>query len=194
MTRRVLTLPNLLTVARGLAAVPVAFAVLQSRFALALAVVFLAGLTDGLDGLVARKTGQTSDVGRLLDPIADKVLLVTTFVVSSLPGYGFEPLPWWLCVLAILRDVGIVGAAATIYAVTGFTGFTPSMLGKVNTVLELFVVACFLSVRAFQLPEPLLAAAVYATAATILASSIHYVFHVRRLLAEHFGRVGARVT
>jgi cardiolipin synthase (CMP-forming) len=194
VTGRVLTAPNLLTLGRGLAAVPVAYAILNARFTLALALVFVAGLTDGLDGLLARKTGQTSDVGRLLDPIADKVLLATIFVVSSLPGHGFEPLPWWLCALAIARDVGIVGAAWAIYAATGFTGFTPTLLGKINTCLELFVVACFLSVRAFQLPEPLLAAAVYATAATILTSSIHYVFHVRRLLAEHFGRIGARVT
>jgi cardiolipin synthase len=190
VTGRVLTIPNALTLARGLAAVPVAIAILQGWFFAALAVVFLAGLTDGLDGAVARRTGQTSDVGRLLDPISDKLLLVTTFVASSVPGRGFEPLPIWLVSMAVLRDVGLVVVAYLVYRATGFTGFRPSMLGKINTVVELGLVVLFLTTRAFGLPEVLLTLGIYLTAGSILASGLHYVVHLRRLLAEAGRDVG----
>jgi len=190
VTARVVTLPNLLTAARGLAAVPVVLAILNGWFATALAVVFVAGLTDGLDGLVARRTGQTSDVGRLLDPIADKVLLVAAFVAASVPGRGFEPLPVWLVALAILRDVGIVAAGFVIYFVTGFSGFRPTLLGKLNTVLELLVVGLFLITRAFGLAEGVLTALIYLTAGSVVASGFHYVWHTRRQLSEAGRKMG----
>lgn len=192
MTGRLLTIPNLLTLARGLASIPVFYAVSHARFGLALLIVFLAGLTDGVDGIVARRTGQTSDYGRLLDPIADKTLLVTTFVAITLPGNGFEPLPLWVTSLAILRDVGIVIAGAGIYFATGFSGFTPTFLGKLNTCFELGLVVLFLVTRASNLPELLLTVGIYATAALIVASSVHYVFHARRQLAERGAGIGAR--
>ena len=190
MTGPYLTLPNVVTSARGLAAVPIALTILNGWWLTAIALVFVAGVSDGLDGLLARRTGQTSDVGRLLDPIADKLLLVTIFVTASMPGYGFEPLPWWLAALAIVRDVGIVVAALVIYLTTRFSGFRPTMLGKVNTVVELSLVGVFLLTRAFGLPEGLLTFGVYLTAASIAASGLHYIVHVRRLMAESNDRVG----
>jgi cardiolipin synthase (CMP-forming) len=180
---RVLTLPNLLTVLRGCAALPIAMAVRDNRFGLALTVVLVAGLTDGLDGIIARRTGQTSDVGRLLDPIADKTLLVVTFLAVSLPGAGFEPLPLWLAGMAITRDVCIVAAGIGIYLATGFSGFTPTLLGKANTCFEIGVVLLFFVTRLAGLPEALLTAGVYATAASIAVSGFHYIFHARRQLA-----------
>ena len=137
-----------------------------------------------IDGTLARKTGTTSDWGRLLDPLADKLLLVTVFVAVSIPGLGFEPLPWWLAAMAIGRDLAMLVAAGVIYLVTGFSGFTPTQLGKLNTFLELVVLGVFLGTRAFGLPEAPLTACIYLTAASIAASGIHYVFHVRRLLAR----------
>jgi cardiolipin synthase len=180
-----LTVPNLLTLARAAAAVPVAIAILDARFGLALVLVVLAGMTDGIDGLVARRTGQLSDVGRLLDPIADKLLLVTIFVTICIPDRGFEPLPLWVAALAIGRDSGIVLAGAVIYAVTGFSGFTPTFFGKLNTVMELWLVVLFLATRAsLGVPEALLTASIYATAASIVGSGLHYVVHARRQLAQ----------
>jgi cardiolipin synthase len=181
---RVLTLPNLLTALRACAALPVALAVRGGRFDVALVLVIVAGLTDGLDGMIARRTGQMSDVGRLLDPIADKLLLVTTLLSVSLPGAGFEPLPLWLAGLAVTRDLCIVAAAFAIYFATGFTGFTPTLLGKVNTCLEMGVVFLFLITRLFDLPEAPLNVFVYLTGASIVASGVHYVFHARRQLAS----------
>jgi cardiolipin synthase (CMP-forming) len=180
----VVTLPNLLTILRAFAALPVALAVRSGRFDLALAIVVLAGLTDGLDGIIARRMGQTSDVGRLLDPIADKVLLVVTFLSVSLPGAGFEPLPLWLAGLAITRDVCIVAAGIGIYLATGFSGFTPTLLGKANTCFEIGVVFLFLVTRLAGLPEALLTVFVYITAASIVVSGLHYVVHARRQLAS----------
>lgn len=192
MTSRVLTLPNAITLARALAAVPLALAILNGRFGLALAVVFLAGVSDGVDGKLARGLGQTSEFGRLLDPIADKVLLVTTFVAASVPGRGFAPLPVWLVVMAILRDVGIVVVAYAVYRATGFKDFRPSYLGKVNTVVELCLLGLFLITRALGTPEILLTLGIYLTAGSLVASGLHYVVHLRRLLAEWSGGVGVR--
>lgn len=193
MTSRVLTIPNVVTAARALAAAPIALSILHGRFGLALCLVFVAGLTDGIDGLLARASGQTSDFGRLLDPIADKILLVSTFVAISIPGHGFAPIPLWLPVIAILRDVGIVAAGLGIYLVTGFSGFTPTFLGKLNTCFELGLVVLFLATRAFGLPELLLTAGVYATAALVVVSGVQYVFHARRQLAGRGAGVGARI-
>ena len=184
MSNDLVTLPNLVTFGRALAAIPIAMAILAGRFQIALAIVVVAGFSDLIDGALARKTGTATDIGRLLDPIADKLLLVTVFVAVSIPGLGFEPLPWWLAAMAIGRDLAMVAAAGLIYYFTGFSGFTPTLLGKLNTFLELVVLGVFLGTRAFGLPEAPLTALVYLTAASITASGIHYVFHVRRLLAR----------
>ncbi len=184
VNREAINVPNLLTIARGFAAIPLVWSILSARFGLALVIVFLAGLTDLLDGIIARKLEQSSDFGRLLDPIADKLLLVATFVAVSVPGFGFEPLPWWLAALAVGRDVGILGAALVIYRVTGFSGFTPTFLGKLNTNIELWVLFLFLLTRAFNLPELLLTISIYVTAASIVVSGLHYIVHARTQLAE----------
>lgn len=184
MNRQILTVPNILTIARGLTTVPLVWAILSARFGLALLCVVFAGLSDLFDGIVARKLNQSSDFGRIMDPIADKLLLVATFIAVSLPGYGFEPLPWWLAFVAIGRDVAIVVVAGLIYARTGFSGFTPTFLGKVNTTIELWVLFLFLLTRAFSWPEHLLVLSIWVTAASVLVSGLHYVAHVRRQLAE----------
>ena len=103
MIRDALTIPNLLTIARAVAAVPIVAAILSNRFGLALALIVVAGFSDTIDGTVARRFGQETDLGRILDPIADKLLLVAIFVAASLPNYGFDPLPWWLAAMAIGR-------------------------------------------------------------------------------------------
>lgn len=192
MKKEVLNVPNLLTIARGVAAIPLVWCILSARFGLALVIVFLAGLTDLLDGLIARKLEQSSDFGRLLDPIADKLLLVATFVAVSIPGFGFEPLPWWLAALAVGRDLGILGAALLIYRVTGFSGFTPTFLGKLNTNIELWVLFLFLFTRAFNLPELPLTVSIYVTAASIVISGFHYIQHARTQVAEWQIRTAAQ--
>ena len=182
---RNLTIPNVLTALRGLAAAPIVVAILGGHFRIALALVFLAGVSDGADGMLARRLNQSSNVGRLLDPIADKTLLIATFVAISLPGFGFEPLPWWLAALVIARDVAIVLAGWVIYRRTGFSGFTPTLLGKINTVLELVVVGFFLIQHAFWLPPSLMAFTVGLTTVSIVVSGLNYITHSRRQLSEY---------
>src|SRR5918993_6038255 len=102
----------------------------------ALIVFIVAGITDLFDGLVARMTGERTDLGAWLDPMADKLLLVTMFVMLTLPEIG-EPnrLPLWFTVLVISRDVAIVVTVAVINLAIGARTFPPSLYGKVATAL-----------------------------------------------------------
>jgi cardiolipin synthase len=126
MSARIITLPNLLTVFR-MALIPVFVSLLfYQKFLLALAAFVLAGITDGLDGLFARRFHQQSPLGRILDPVADKLMLVTSFVVLSMknvfpaPVPHHLPIPFWVTITVISREVFILVGAAAINVVTGF--------------------------------------------------------------------------
>src|SRR5215210_1863625 len=131
MSSRIITLPNLLTVIR-MALIPVFVSLLvYQRFGWALFVFVVAGVTDGLDGLLARNLNQGSELGRILDPIADKLMLVTAFIFLSqrnilpppLPRHF--PIPFWVTAAVISRDIFIVVGAAAINVGTGFRNFRP---------------------------------------------------------------------
>src|ERR671915_2411329 len=169
MASKVITLPNVLTVIR-MALIPVFVGALYyQRFGWALAVFVVAGVTDGLDGLFARRFNQSSPLGQILDPIADKLLLVTSFITLSMPSIMAPealvqphprhlPVPFWVTAAVISRDVFIIVGAATINIVTGFRGFRPSLLGKINTVVQItaivivLVMARFPAIRGLVLP------------------------------------------
>src|SRR6266478_641516 len=143
MSSRIVTVPNMLTVFR-MVLIPVFVSLLfYQRFILALCVFVLAGVTDGLDGLLARRLDQRSQLGTILDPIADKLMLVTSFVVLSMrsifpaPVPSHLPVPFWVTVAVISRDVFIIVGAAAINIMTGFRGFRPSWLGKLNTTVQI---------------------------------------------------------
>jgi cardiolipin synthase len=161
------------------------------RFLLALVVFALAGVTDGLDGLLARRFNQKSQLGTILDPIADKLMLVTAFVVLTMrsvfpqPLPSHLPVPFWVTVAVISRDVFILVGAAAINIVTGFRGFRPSMLGKINTTVQ--IVAIGVIMFAASVPYgtgwylPTIYAAVFSFA---VLSGAHYVFFVSKLVNE----------
>ncbi|HYY43241.1 MAG TPA: CDP-alcohol phosphatidyltransferase family protein, partial [Pyrinomonadaceae bacterium] len=149
MSSRIITLPNFLTVIR-MVLIPVFVILLYyQKFGFALAVFVTAGVTDGLDGMLARRFNQKSQLGTILDPIADKLLLVTSFITLSMPSimtrsaipspYGnlHLPVPFWVTTAVISRDVFILVGAAAINIVTGFRNFRPSWLGKANTVVQI---------------------------------------------------------
>src|SRR5467141_3591740 len=147
MSSRIITVPNLLTIVR-MALIPVFVSLLfYQKFLLALAVFIVAGITDGLDGLLARRFQQQSPLGRILDPIADKMMLVTSFVVLSMravfpnPLPRHLPIPFWVTITVISRDVFILVGAAAINMVSGFRAFRPSFLGKLSTVVQIVAVA-----------------------------------------------------
>src|SRR5881398_2829443 len=147
MSSRIITLPNILTIFR-MALIPVFVSLLfYQKFLLALAAFIVAGVSDGLDGLLARRFHQQSPLGRILDPIADKMMLVTSFVVLSMKGvYPIPipkhlPIPFWVTITVISRDVFILVSAAAINMVSGFRAFRPSLLGKISTVVQIVAVA-----------------------------------------------------
>ena len=195
MASKVITVPNILTVIR-MALIPVFVGALYyQRFGWALAVFVVAGVTDGLDGLFARKFNQYSPLGQILDPIADKLLLVTSFITLSMPSIMAPealvqphprhlPVPFWVTAAVISRDVFIVVGAATINVVTGFRGFKPSWLGKANTTVQIVGVVLVLIAASFP-PLRGYLPTVYTIVAFFAAlSGVHYIFHVARLMRE----------
>ena len=190
MSSRVVTIPNILTILR-MVLVPVFVSLLfYERFLTALAVFVLAGITDGLDGLLARRFNQKSQLGTILDPIADKLLLVTSYVVLSLPQISPQPIPrhfpvpFWVTAAVISRDVFIIVGASAINIVTGFKNFRPSLLGKINTTVQIVSIVLIL-IAASVPPLSGYLPTVYTTVfAFAVISGIHYVFFAAKLLNE----------
>jgi cardiolipin synthase len=148
----------------------------------ALIVFATAGATDALDGLIARWSGQKTSLGAWLDPMADKLLLITTFVVLTLPGLGLENrLPIWLTVLVISRDVVIVLTVAIVNLAIGRRTFAPSVFGKIATAtyIATAVLAMFFNYRGYH--SAIFDASVYASLVITLVSGIHYIWHTARI-------------
>lgn len=190
VSTKVLTIPNLLTFLR-MALIPL-FAILlvYNREGWALILFTIAGVSDGIDGFVARRFKQESELGIIIDPIADKLLMTTAFIMLSWPGVlevsRFLPVPFWVTATVIGRDVLIVTVAASITVMTGFRDFVPSWLGKASTfvqvvaVIMILVAATYPQLRGFYLPT------VYTTVvAFAVFSGVHYIFHVAKLMKQH---------
>ena len=180
-----LTLANQLTLMR-LALVPAfVILVLYGRMGWALAAFVTAGITDGLDGLIARWTNSRTALGAFLDPMADKLLLVSAFVVLSLPGIGLaNRIPVWLTVLVISRDVAIVATVAIVSLTLGPRTFPPSFYGKIATALYIVTIAVVLLFNFLQRTSILVDLMVWMSLAITLFSGFHYTVHVRRTLSE----------
>jgi len=190
MSSRIITLPNLLTMFR-MVMIPVFVSFLfYQKFGWALVVFMLAGVTDGLDGLLARRFNQKSQLGTILDPIADKLLLVTSFIVLSMPSISPQPLPrhfpvpFWVTAAVISRDIFIIVGAAAINIVTGFKGFRPSWLGKVNTAIQILAIAAILVAASIPRVSGYLPTVYTTVFAFAVFSGIHYVYFASRLLNE----------
>jgi cardiolipin synthase len=171
----VLTLPNFLTLLR-IIAIPIFLVLLVSgKYAPAYILFLAAGITDTVDGAVARLTDSRSDLGAFLDPLADKLLLVSSFLVLGINS-AIAP---WLVVVVISRDVIVVLGYLVLYLVHQKSmAIDPSRLGKVNTFFELFTVGFAL----MSLARPALPMAIpnmvlqSVTAITSAASGVHYVY------------------
>lgn len=181
----VLTVANLLTILR-LILIPVfVVAAHDKKFDWALGVFLVAAITDGLDGLVARAFNQKTPLGAILDPMADKLLLVTAFVVLTMQSFTItSPIPFWLTATVISRDVFIVLGALVINMTTGFSNFRPSAPGKLNTFVQITMIVFFLAANAFNLFTQFLPLAFYVTLAMTIFSGLHYVWHANRLMNE----------
>jgi cardiolipin synthase len=170
--------PNLLTLLRICLTPFLVAAILEDRFVLSFGLFVAAGLTDALDGALARMLKQRTMLGQYLDPVADKLLLSTLFLVLTYEGL----IPARVTALVFGRDVGILVVAAILYAAVGRREFSPSLLGKANTVAQVCAVA---SVLLQQLTQAhwvavVCTAALGATMALTVASGLHYAWVVTR--------------
>lgn len=165
-------LPNLISILRLLLVPWFALVLLEQRFDAALALFLLMGVSDGLDGYLARRLGAASSLGAALDPLADKVMLVSAFVLLG----HLELLPAWLVVLAVGRDVLIVGGALLLYLFRPGGMVRTAPIGKVNTFLQIVLALTVLVRQLLPLPplEPVQAALVAGTAVTAVASGLWY--------------------
>ena len=179
----ILTLANQLTLGRLLLVPVLVILVVYGYNGWALITFVVAGVTDGLDGLIARRSGQRTSLGALLDPMADKLLLVSTFVVLTMPGLALtNRLPIWLTVLVISRDVIIVLTVAVVnLALERFT-FPPSNLGKIATFVYILTGSLTLLFNYLGRPSVLVDVAIWAALAVTLASGFNYIVHAARLV------------
>lgn len=170
--------PNLLTLLRICLAPFLVAAILDGHYALSFALFLAAGLTDALDGTLARVLKQSTVLGQYLDPVADKLLLSTLFLVLMYKGM----IPPRVTVLVFGRDVGILVVAAILYAAVGRREFRPSFLGKANTLAQILAVA---AVLLHQLTPAKWAAltstlTLWATMVLTVASGLHYAWIASR--------------
>jgi cardiolipin synthase len=182
---RNLTIANQLTILRIVLIPAFVLLVVYGELGAALLVFVIAGVTDALDGLIARLAGQRTSLGAWLDPMADKLLLVTTFIVLTLPGIPLtHHLPLWLTVLVISRDVVIVGVVAIVNLAVGPRTFKPSIWGKMTTAAFIVttVVVMFFNYR--REASVLVDVAIWASLALTVISSGDYFFKLRRLINE----------
>ena len=178
-----MTPANQLTLLRVVLIPAFVILVIYGYFGWALVVFAIAGLTDAFDGLLARWSGQRTSLGAWLDPMADKLLLVTTFVVLTIPGLGLSNrLPIWLTVLIISRDVVIVLTVAIVNLAIGPRTFRPSIYGKAATATYIItaVIAMFFNYLGYH--SVLVDVAVYASLAITLISGLHYIRHATRTM------------
>ncbi len=149
----------------------------------ALLVLVIAGFSDGIDGLIARKFNQRSSLGAYLDPIADKLLLSSSFVVLAFE----KQIAWWLTILVLSRDVLILIVAAVIILASGYRPFPPSIYGKFTTFFQIILV--FMVVLAAAYPQLQLAllnrVLIYIVSALCVFSGLHYSFTIARRLNVH---------
>lgn len=178
-----LTLANQLTILRIMLIPAFVLLLVYGYLGGALLAFGFAGITDALDGLIARRAGQRTSLGAWLDPMADKLLLVSTFVVLTWPGLGLENrLPIWLTVLVISRDVVIVLTVAIVNLAVGPRTFRPSFYGKIATATYILtaVVAMFFNYRGYH--SAVFDVFVYASLAITLVSGLHYIRHATRII------------
>ena len=142
---RWLTIPNLLTLLRLVAIVPFSAWAMEGRDLAALVLFVAAGITDSLDGFIARRFNQTSKIGRLVDPLADKLFTGVAYAVLSAFRGALPSIPLWVMCAVLARDLLILGGSLAIYSARRNSGFKPSIFGKLNTFIEIGVVVCFLA-------------------------------------------------
>jgi cardiolipin synthase len=167
-------IPNILTLFRIFMILPFLYFLYQEKYKAAFYVFFVAGLTDGFDGWLARRFNWKTAFGSFIDPLADKLLVSASFISLALMGI----LPWWLMILVSLRDLTIsIGVVTWLRVIRHRIVFEPTLLSKLNTLLQILLICLCLFELAFFVPTPSLKPSLMTlTALTTLASYIDYVW------------------
>jgi cardiolipin synthase len=165
-------LPNIISFLRVVLVWPTVWALVHGRYGLALSLFVVSGASDGLDGYLAKRFGWATRLGAVLDPLADKTLLVSTYVALAWIGL----IPVWLTAAVVARDLTIVAGALAYHFIIGRFDLSPSWLSKVNTLTQIVLVIAVMTDRGlFPLPGLLLSLLVYAVLLTTVLSGADYV-------------------
>ena len=180
---QVFTAPNQLTLLRMIFVPFIVIHLVDGHYLWALVLFIVAGFSDGLDGLLARRLHQHTLLGQYLDPIADKLLLSTLFLVLSI----LHKIPWKYTVLVFSRDISILAASAVLFAIAGLRDFRPSIFGKANTFSQISALFFVLLLQVKPVNWILIAQKVFlrATFSFTIISAFHYVILVQHRLRDH---------
>jgi len=165
-------IPNLITLFRFLLVPPLVWLLLNDRFAAALAVFVVAGFSDALDGYLAKQYQWSSRLGALLDPLADKLLLVASFVTLGWLGW----IPVWLVVLVCTRDLVIVSGAVCYHFLIERLTADPSLISKLNTLAQILLVLAVMGNHIYTLPALWMDVLIYSVCVSTLWSGLDYVW------------------
>ncbi|UCD35552.1 MAG: CDP-diacylglycerol--glycerol-3-phosphate 3-phosphatidyltransferase [Nitrospiraceae bacterium] len=172
-------IPNLLTLTRIVILPFFVVTLVYRQYQYALILFVIASVTDLLDGLIARMTGQITELGKILDPVADKFFLITSFVLMSMT----EMIPTWLAIVVISKDVIIVAGFLILYMITHTLKIEPSMLGKVSSALQFILIGLVILFRnirdGIQIGTPLFVIVAVVTA----LSGMQYLYRGMKMAA-----------
>lgn len=176
----ILSIPNILTLARIVVTPFIVYAILNGEALLALILMVAAGITDMLDGAIARIFNQRTTVGAYIDPLADKIMLISMFVTL----FHIDKVPLFLFLAVIFRDLIIVLGAVAYEMVTHQLKMQPTMLSKVTTFMQIVFVVTLLVHMAWSIPLLLLEMVQWATFLITCASGLHYMVAWTRKAAD----------
>lgn len=175
---RLVNLPNLISLGRLMSVPVITWLIMESRMAAAFWLFVAAGATDAIDGFIAKRFNSRTELGAYLDPLADKALLVSTYVTLGITGL----LPGWLVTLVVFRDVLIIGGALLIHTLRQTLTMQPLLISKLNTAAQIALAALVLAGAGlgFAAPDLRTALCVLVTVTTFLSGAAYVVAWGRR--------------
>jgi cardiolipin synthase (CMP-forming) len=181
MTRLGLNIPNLITLTRLMSVPLMIWLIVSERFGVAFCVFLGAGVSDALDGFIAKRFDCRTRLGALLDPVADKALLSSVYVALYVAGL----LPNWLVILVVFRDVTIIGGFVLLQTIAAPRKYDPLYISKLNTLVQIALVGYVLGRKGMGFPDGLLTdVLLVTTAVTTVLSGLSYLVRWARLLSS----------
>ena len=181
-------IPNIISLLRIVLVIPIVYLLIQREFSYALVLFFIAGISDGLDGYLAKRNNWKSRLGSILDPLADKLLLVFSYFALGWLG----EIPLWLVAAVVIRDLVIIVGAISYHEIIGVYDMTPTWMSKTNTFCQIVLVLIVVfSSGAYKLPDDVIDTLVIIVAITTVASGVNYVWvWGRRAMKAHKVKTG----